>query len=496
MKMRLSELKRVLQESREVVGPECFGPGGESADVEIEDIAYDSRRVKNGSLFVAIKGTHRDGHNFVPEAIARGAVAIVGERFLQAGCDIPQLVVKNSRQALASLSASFYGFPSRKIKVIGVTGTNGKTTTTHLLFSILRRAGFGVGLIGTIYYRTLQRTLPAPVTTPESRDLQCYLAEMVAQGLDYAVAEVSSHALDQGRVREVDFSAAVFTNLAPEHLDYHASLEDYLQAKASLFRGLSPRSFACINIDDEAADSIMREVKARVVTFALKKEADISASIGTMSLSGTQFRLQTPSGDVSVRWGFLGRHNVYNALAAAASAHGLGLDVETIKKGLEAAEPVPGRLEKVDCGQDFTVLVDYAHTDHALRAVLSMLREITPGRILLVFGCGGDRDRSKRPRMGRVATELTDYFWLTNDNPRTERPLDIIEEIRQGINSRASYAVEPERRRAIEAALSSARSGDIVLIAGKGHEQRQVFKDKILAFDDREVARKMLNQKW
>jgi UDP-N-acetylmuramoyl-L-alanyl-D-glutamate--2,6-diaminopimelate ligase len=318
---------------------------------------------------------------------------------------------------------------------------------------------------------------------------------MVAQGLDYAVAEVSSHALDQGRVKEVDFSAAVFTNLAPEHLDYHPSLEDYLRAKASLFRGLSSHSFACINIDDEAADSIMKGIKAKVITFGLKREADISASIERMSLSATEFLLRTPSGNVTVKWGFLGRHNVYNALAAAACAQGLALDVEAIGAGLEAAEPVPGRLEKVDCGQDFTVLVDYAHTDHALRAVLSMLKGIAPGRILLVFGCGGDRDRAKRPRMGRVAAELTDYFWLTNDNPRTEGPLHIIKDISRGINSKASYAIEPERRRAILAALAAARAGDVVLIAGKGHEKRQIFKDKTVAFDDFQVAREILSQK-
>lgn len=492
--MRLSELKKVLGESQEVARPESFGRSHEFTDIEIKDIRYDSRQVKRGALFVAIKGSRYDGHDFVEEAVSRGAVAVVGERLIEPGLNLPQLVVKNSRQALASLSACFYGFPTRKIKVIGVTGTNGKTTTTHLLFYILRLAGFGVGLIGTIYYRIDQRSLPAPVTTPESRDLQCYLAEMVAKGLDYAVAEVSSHALDQGRVREVNFSAAVFTNLAPEHLDYHPSFEDYREIKASLFRNLSPRSFACINIDDEAAGSIMDKVRAKVITFGLKKGADISASIEAISLLGTDFLLRTPSGNALVRWGFLGRHNVYNALAAVACAWGLGLDVETIKKGLEAAEPVPGRLEKVDCGQDFTVLVDYAHTDHALRAVLSMLREIAPGRILLVFGCGGDRDRSKRPRMGRVAEELTDYFWLTNDNPRSEEPLAIIKDIRQGINSRASCAIEPERRRAIEAALSAARPGDIVLIAGKGHERRQIFKDEILPFDDRQVAREILSR--
>ena len=490
--MRLSELKRVLRDSQEVAWPETFGRSREFADVEIKNIAYDSRQVKEGALFVAIEGSRYDGHDFVEEAVSRGAVAVVGERFRETGLNFPQLVVKNSRRALASLSAYFYRFPSRKIKVIGVTGTNGKTTSTYLLFDILRFAGFGVGLVGTICYRIGQRTLPAPVTTPESRDLQCYLAEMVAEGLDYAVAEVSSHALDQGRVGEVNFKAAIFTNLAPEHLDYHPSLEDYCEIKASLFRNLSSKAFACINIDDEAAGSMMEETPAKVITFGLKKGADVSASIETVSLSGTDFLLRTPSGDALVKWGFLGKYNVYNALGAAACAWGLELDVETIKRGLEAAEPVPGRLEKVDCGQDFTVLVDYAHTDHALRAVLSMLRKIASGRVLLVFGCGGDRDRSKRARMGRVAEELSDDFWLTSDNPRSEEPLAIIEDIRQGLSPRACYTIEPERHRAIEAALSAARSGDIVLIAGKGHEKRQIFKDKVLPFDDRQVAQEIL----
>jgi len=462
-------------------------------NIYIKGLAYDSRNVFPGCLFFAVKGQNLDGHDFVEEAVSRGAVAVVAERKVVLPKDVPLLLVPSSRLALASASSVFFGEPSKKLKVVGVTGTNGKTTTTFLIRSILNEAGVPAGLIGTVYYCVGGREIPAVRTTPESLDIQALFAGMVEEGLVAAVVEASSHALEQGRLRGIDFCAAVFTNLSPEHLDYHGDMTSYKSAKGKLFSALPPEARAIINIDDQAGREFARETPARVATYALDERGNFSASIQKMGLGETSFVLGFPGGSIEIETPLVGLHNVYNILAAFATSNLVfEIEPECIARGIRNLKGVPGRLERIECGQDFPVLVDYAHTDDALRRVLVSLRPLVKGRLIVVFGCGGDRDRSKRPRMGRVAEEFADLIWLTNDNPRSEEPAAIIQEIERGIKERGKVTVESDRARAIHQALSSARRGDLVLITGKGHESVQIFRDSVVPFDDRIVAREGL----
>jgi len=464
-------------------------------DVEITGITNDSRKVRPGYLYVAIKGYKADGHNFIKKSLECGAQAIVSEEKLSLDTSIPQIVVRNTRKALSSLSCCFYNNPSQKINVVGVTGTNGKTTTTFLTKSIIEKAGYEAGLIGTINYQIGEKMITAQETTPESVELQRLIAEMVAAKMKFAVMEVSSHSAIQHRIENIDFKTAVFTNITAEHLDYHKTISNYMNAKVELFKNLRKDSFAVLNADDEFSEYFADRTNAKILWYGIKNDADIKAEICRESTSDIMIKLKYSGKEIDMKMPFVGVHNVYNVLAAVASAISLGFELDVIKSGIETAPTVPGRLESVPCNRGFEVVVDYAHTPHALETVLQALRNLVKGRILLVFGCGGDRDKEKRPLMGRIADEKSDVFWLTNDNPRSEDPLNIIDGIKAGIKPGRSFHTQINRHKAIADALSEATDGDLVLVAGKGHEKYQIIKDTITPFDDREVIKAILSGK-
>jgi UDP-N-acetylmuramoyl-L-alanyl-D-glutamate--2,6-diaminopimelate ligase len=459
------------------------------AGKRIAGIAHDSRRIKPGWVFLAIRGHLRDGATFAQDAVDRGAAAVVAEAKLPLPPETPQFVVQDARRALAALANAFYGRPSRRLEIVGVTGTNGKTTTCFMLRSILEATGARCGLLGSIRYETGRRSLPASITTPESVDIQEFLSEMAAEGMKYAVMEVSSHALCMRRVDFIQFAAGVFTNLAPEHMDYHGTPENYRRAKERLFTRLGPCNHAVLNADDPAGKHMVERSCARRMMYGLRHAADVRAVIEEATLDGIAMRLTLGGAAMPVRLPVIGEHNVYNALAAAAAAHGLGLGLDAIREGLETLSPVAGRLETVPCEKDCRVLVNYAHTDHALAAVLGSLRKVTAKRILVVFGAGGDRDRDKRPRMGRVAERHADRVWITSDNPRSEAPDDIIKDIVAGTRQPRRLCIQPDRAAAIAEAIQAAETGDLVLIAGKGHERTQRFRDTVVPFDDRDAVR-------
>ena len=467
-------------------------------DREVVGITYDSRRVTPGMVFVAIPGRNQDGHQFIPNAIDRGAAAIICE---QNGF-LPQRTVRikvaDSRAALAHVAAVFYQRPSSQLKVIGVTGTNGKTTVAFMIKAILEAAGIKTGLLGTIRYEIGERIIPAQRTTPEALEVQQMLAQMVRAGCQACVMEVSSHALEQKRVAHVEFDVAIFTNLTRDHLDYHGTMENYYAAKKKLFTTLrSPvkKSVAAINIDDDFGGRLAMDNELEVrLTYSLRQQSHIRATDVQLARDVTRMRIETPAHQFTCRLPLIGRHNVYNALAAAAAAYALRLEPDGIQKALESMPPVPGRLESITHGQPFAVLVDYAHTDDALFNVLTTLREITPGRLLLAFGCGGSRDAGKRPKMGKVAAELADFSLITSDNPRKESAAAIAAQIEIGFRTvrQDGYRIELDRRRAIEDLIRAARPGDTVLIAGKGHETYQEFEDTVVPFDDRAYAQETL----
>ncbi len=461
------------------------------SDVEIKGIACDSKAIREGYLFIAVPGTKTDGHKFVSEAVDRGAVAVVIQKDVVLADGIPKIYVSDSRGALAKIASEFYGRPSEKIKCIGITGTNGKTTISYLLDSILSTAGHKVGTVGTISYRIGQRVIPATNTTPGPVELHNYMNEMVRNSFDYAVLEVSSHSLDQRRVEGIKFLIGIFTNLTGEHLDYHKTTDEYFNAKAKLFEGLDDDSHAVINFDDEWGRALLKRSKGKITTYGVKSDAHFRAEEVNLSLDGTKFVIDMPSGRAKIDTKLIGLHNVYNITASIAASVCLRFPLDLIKVGVESLTSVPGRLEAIVCGQPFKVFVDYAHTDDALYNVLSALRPLISKRIIVVFGCGGERDSTKRPRMGRVASRYADYVVVTSDNPRGEEPESIAKEIEAGIETK-EYVIILDREQAIRDALSKAKSGDCVLIAGKGHEPYQVFKNTIVPFDDREVVRKLL----
>jgi UDP-N-acetylmuramoyl-L-alanyl-D-glutamate--2,6-diaminopimelate ligase len=469
-------------------------------DLEISELAYDSRLVKPGTLFVAIRGEKTDGNSFVSDAVGRGSVAILSEQESPGAfpAEFPWIQVADARKALATSAANFYMRPAEVLKLIGVTGTNGKTTTSYLVDSILRAAGCEVGLLGTIGYRLVRERFPAPNTTPESLDLQRYLNEIVRAGGTHAVLEASSHALAMNRLWGCPFAVAIFTNLTRDHLDYHKVLEEYFAAKRRLFEGTGAAapSLGVINRDDEYGQRLSG-LASRTLTFGLEPGADVTTRKPAFSLAGIEFVAETPGGKIEIRSRLIGRHNVYNILAAIGAGVALDLPKEVIATGITQLSAVPGRFERIDMGQPFLVVVDYAHTDDALRNLLTTAKEMNPdGRILILFGCGGDRDRTKRPLMGEVAGRASDIVVLTSDNPRSEDPLLIINDVIVGVQrTKAKLFVEPDRQRAIELALDEARSGDIVLLAGKGHESYQVLRDRTIEFDDRAVARAALRHR-
>ncbi len=401
--------------------------------LNIKGISCNSRSVQEGFIFVAIHGTKQDGNKFIEEAVASGAKVVVVERHSYKPCELLHkavfVEVENSRQALARLAAAFYGHPSSKVKVVGITGTNGKTTVSYLIESIVKEAGYLPAVIGTINYRFKNRVFPSKNTTPGSVELQSMLKGMADEGIKYAAMEVSSHALEQGRTEGIDFHSAVFTNLTSDHLDYHRTVGNYFLAKARLFAGLDKKSFCVINNDDAYAERLKEVTKAKVVTYGIQNKSDIMAGEINMDMSHTRFRLYSAAGCRELDTRLIGRHNVYNVLAAAAWGVREAIDPGVIKSALEKFDHVPGRLERVDSLKGFSVFVDYAHTEDALNNVITALRDICRNRIIAVFGCGGERDKSKRSKMGRVVSELADYAIITNDNPRSEDPCSIIEDI-------------------------------------------------------------------
>jgi UDP-N-acetylmuramyl-tripeptide synthetase len=451
-------------------------------------------------LFVAVRGLQSDGHQFLGEALDRGAVALVLEalppelvpRVQREGQAVVQ--VPNSRAALAAIASAYHQHPSRALSLIGITGTNGKTTTSYVVESILQAAGLSVGVIGTVEYRFATHRQAAPQTTPDVLLLQALLAQMRQSHVDYAVMEVSSHALDQGRVDSCEFAVCVFTNLSRDHYDYHTSEAAYFAAKKRLFTTLSGQ-WHVLNLDDVYGQRLLRASRARVLTYGLNSEATLTPYAVAHSLDGIRFALPTTKGTLAVRSALVGRHNVYNLLAGIATALALDVEADAIVEGIAQLAQVPGRLERIDQGQRFHVFVDYAHTPDALEQVLRLVRAETAGRLIVVFGCGGDRDPGKRPLMGRVATTISDYTIMTSDNPRTEKPEQIIADIVAGVDAASAYTTMPERREAIVYAITMAQPHDTVVIAGKGHEDYQIIGQVRRHFDDREVAREALRSR-
>jgi UDP-N-acetylmuramoyl-L-alanyl-D-glutamate--2,6-diaminopimelate ligase len=466
-------------------------------DLEIQGIACDSRKAAPGYLFFALRGAKDDGNKYVQDAITRGANAIASEDAPTA--DLPASVVwirvSESRKSLAIAAANFFGNPAEALNLVAVTGTNGKTTTASLIDSILRGSGAKTGLFGTIAYHTPLGEYPAPNTTPESLDLQGFLAEIHDAGGKYAVMEASSHALVMDRLWGCHFQSAVFTNLTREHMDFHQNFEDYFAAKRRLFEGTgagAPDS-AILNADDPYSKRL-DELAKRTLTYGIEHSADISAKKFQLAFTGLIFTAHTPNGKLSIRSPLVGRINVYNILAAIGAAQAAGMSNQTIEAGIRNLANVPGRFERVDMGQPFLVIVDFAHTDDALENLIKTARELNPkGRIITLFGCGGGKDRTKRPIMGEASGRLSDLTILTNDNPRQEDPLKIISDVVVGLQkSSGKYLIEPDRERAIGVAFDEARAGDIVLLAGKGHEDYQVLAERTLPWDDRKVAKQEL----
>ncbi|MDI6870243.1 MAG: UDP-N-acetylmuramoyl-L-alanyl-D-glutamate--2,6-diaminopimelate ligase [Bacillota bacterium] len=469
--------------------------------VEVGGLAYDSRRVKPGDVFVCIRGLRTDGHFYVREAVERGAVAVVAERDLPEPVQAPFVRVADTRQALGLMAARHYGHPSRSLRLIGVTGTNGKTTTTYLVKSILETAGHKVGLIGTIRNLAGQEEIPTERTTPESLDLQALLAHMRDVGCTYVVMEVSSHAVELKRIAGAEFDVGLFTNLTQDHLDFHGTFEAYRAAKGKFFTGLGHSSkpgprWAIINADDPSAEYFIRVSTVPVMTYGLARGCRVRAEDVRLSPTGLGYRLVAPEGVADLALHLSGEFNVYNSLAAAAAGLAERCPLNVVKQGLEAVAGVPGRFEVVDLGQPFAVVVDYAHTPDGLENLLRAAESVSRGRKILVFGCGGDRDRGKRPLMGEIAGKLADYTIVTSDNPRSEDPAAICAEVVAGVARTApgpeAYRVLVDRRKAIQHAVEVARPGDVVLLAGKGHETYQIFADRTIHFDDREAAREAL----
>jgi UDP-N-acetylmuramoyl-L-alanyl-D-glutamate--2,6-diaminopimelate ligase len=467
----------------------------------VTGIAYDSRRVQPGHVFVALKGQHADGTVFARQAVERGAIAVVSEDPAPPEISTAWVVVRDARRALALLSAEFFGNPSASLRVVGITGTNGKTTTAYLVAAIFDAAGSRCGVVGTVGYRVGQEVREAAHTTPEAPEVQGLLREMVDRGCGACAMEVSSHALSLRRVDGTTFAAGVFTNLTRDHLDFHADMESYFQAKRRLFEMLPRDAPSLINLDDPRGPSLV-EIAGRPVTYAVNRQADITPGPLTFSLQGLVFDVRTPRGTLHIKSSLVGRPNVYNILSAVSAATALGLSFDAIERGISSLDGVPGRFQVVSRAKDdVTVVVDYAHTDDALRNLLETARPLTAGRLITVFGCGGDRDRTKRPLMGAVAGRLSDLIIITSDNPRSEDPAKIIEDIQRGItvdtrrDTSQRMLTYLDRREAIGKAVELARQGDVVLIAGKGHEKYQIVGAEVRPFDDVAVARDALGRK-
>lgn len=468
--------------------------------VDIKGITYDSRLVMPGFLFVAVEGLRSDGHDYISQAVEAGASAVLVQKNIDVSAEVTRLRVENSREALAQISATFYQVPALKMRMIGVTGTNGKTTTTNLISAIYRSSGYKVGLIGTIANYIGDKKLDVSHTTPESTDLQQLLCDMVEEKVDVAVLEVSSHALSLERVTGCEFDVAVFTNLTQDHLDFHRDMDDYLASKLKLFKSIGPGikkglKYVVLNKDDPYAERIIPVVKVPLITYGVYGEADVKALNIKVKAGGCSFTVKGKNWSADLNMKITGLFNVYNTLAAFAVGVAAGFTPDRIVSALQSMKCVPGRFELVDYGQDFTVVVDYAHTPDGLENILKTARSITSRRLITVFGCGGDRDRKKRPIMGEISGSYSDFSIITSDNPRTEDPLKIISDVQEGIKKLTDsgrYTVMPDRREAIKTAILMAKKGDLVVIAGKGHEDYQIIGRQKLHFDDREEAGKVL----
>lgn len=473
-------------------------------NLEVSGIAYDSRRVQPGNLFVCIQGLKSDGHDYIYDAYARGAVGIIVERPVDVSNDLVLTIVQvlDSRVALAQLAVQFYNYPSQKIGLIGITGTNGKTTTAHLIESILQQNEQKTGLIGTIANRIGTKNFAVEHTTPESLDLQCLLNQMVYEKVDWAVMEVSSHALSLHRVDGTYYDLGIFTNLTQDHLDFHGDFTHYLESKLKLFSSLEkgPKakwSKGIINLDDSSSKFFIQAIgENKVISYGLDKPAQIRAEDIETDNQGVSFQLVSEQWREKIRINTPGLFSVYNALAAISTGLALNIPKEKIVQGVETVQGVPGRFESVDCGQDFAIIIDFAHTPDGLKNILQTAKQFAQGKIILVFGCGGDRDKTKRPLMGEIAARFADRWIITSDNPRSEDPNAIIEDIvagvRRGKDVAGKYEIVPDRREAIFSAVLEAKKNDLIIIAGKGHENYQILRDRTIYFDDREVVKDAL----
>jgi len=464
---------------------------------DIQGIAYSSKNVRSGFMFAALKGMKTNGYEFVEGALLNGAVAVLSDRAKPEDFTKTWIQVPNTREALALCSANFYSHPSQKMKVIGITGTKGKTTITYLLEEILKKSRFTPGVIGTISYRGPDMNVSAERTTPEAPDLQRILCEMLAHGVTHCFMEVSSHALDLKRVTGIGFDIVVFVNLSGDHLDYHQTMEKYFEAKKKLFFLNHKKGRAVVNGDDPWGKKLISQLSTGVITYGLEPGTKVRGENFELNERGIKVSVKYPAGQLSVTSPFLGRPNLYNILASVAVALTLNLPISGIKEGIASLKGVPGRFEKIENSLGFQIFVDYAHTDDALKNLLETARDLNPKRTILVFGAGGDRDKTKRPRMGEAAGNLADWTIITSDNPRSEDPLAIISDIEKGIKKTGTqnYQIIPDRREAIAHALSIGEKEDTILVAGKGHEDYQIIKDKVIHFDDAEVIREILKEK-
>ena len=504
--MQVSQLIQSVEGIRQITG---------ASDVEIASVAYDSRKVSPGSLFVAVEGFVTDGHEYVPQALNNGAVALVTEERKSgpwsdpaAAGGVAAFTAPDTRKALADVAAAFYGFPARDLKVVGITGTKGKTTTTYLTSAVLEAGDRSTGLLSSVEFKIGAhfQVNGSQFTTPESLEVQELLRAMADEGAEYAVVESTSHGLKLNRLRNVEYDVGVFTNLYADHLDFHRNMQDYLESKGLLFRWLDESvdkgidKTAVLNADDPNSVYLKEQTKkARVLTYGVKAEADVTAPGAELSDRGSRFKLRTPAGSIWIESPLAGLFNVYNSLAAATVGISQGISLEDIAEALHSVQGVPGRVERIENGQPFSVIVDYAHMPESLTSVLQALRPLTLGRLMVVFGCGGDRDPGRRPGMGKAAAENADFTVICSDNPRTEDPLDIIEAIAEamlaaGKHEGHDFVRIPDRRDAMKYAFENARAGDVVLVAGKGHEPYLIVGDQYLPWDDRQVAREVLTE--
>ena len=492
---RVEDIVKVISPIR-VEGPQT---------AEVCHITADSRTVQEGSLFICLVGATVDGHSFVEKAVQDGAVAIVVSKPVTVPDHVAVIYVEDTRQALQAAVPFFYDYPASKMRMIGVTGTNGKTTTTHIIAHLLRSQGYTVGVIGTVHILIDDQSYPIHNTTPDVADLQQILQQMVDAGVTHCIMEVSSHALALGRTAGVEYDTAVFTNLTQDHLDFHKTFDNYLAAKAKLFKQVSASyqvkegKGAVINVDDAYGQAIVDVTTSPMITYSTEGKGSMNASDLTVTAKSSQFTLNYDGKSYPISTKIAGMFNVYNTLAAVGATLYEGLSMEEIVKGLATFTAVPGRFELIEEGQDFAVVVDYAHTPDGLENILQTAKKIVENRILVVFGCGGDRDATKRPIMGRIAAQLGDRVFVTSDNPRTEDPVQIVKDVevgvREGLHDDVTYEVIVDRREAIHKAIAEATTGDVVIIAGKGHEDYQILKDETIHFDDREVAREALKER-